>query len=838
MIPLRLIVSGLVQRPLRSILTVLSVVSAVASVVAVAQAMLATKQQMADFHNAVASRVSFEIVAIEGGEFDPNTVPDLKGVKGVASVVPVCTVFTSVSFGERQVRVVGTGIEPELLDDLRDVRLAAGRYYEVAAEACLEKSVADRLGVVVGDKVTIRTRGVPLAASRTVVGIIEFPGLGILEEHGSVFLRSEEAARLNRTKGMASSVYVVVSDSAQEASVRSAVLSLLPSDLVIADKVSPAEIIGPTEVLVDVSLNIVALLSVVAAIFIVVNTFQISVRERQPLFALLRVIGATQGQIRSAMVLEALVFGVVGTVFGIIAGMIGGNLIAGAMKNLYSLPMPVPSTSLVPIAMGVVFGPLVTLISVWYPSRIACGIPPLSIMRALPEVRRGLAVKQLSMAGVVVLAGAVAMLLIARTLRLSSVVSVPGIVGLQIAALLLLPALIRPGVQVVYRVFERFCPVESLLGYQQIVDNFGRSSLTTAVMFIVTAASISIGNSILYVTHDIQTWVDSTVSSDFLLRASRPQIDMSAAEHVPDEVRERLSVFNGLADVDQVSFSLVTVREFTATMAIREFRKYEYLPLSLIEGGNSEVRDGMMNGDVVIGTVLASKLGVHQGDSIRIRMGSIEHEFRIAGVAREYTAGGLMIMIDRAMAMELFPVDSTHVYLIRAQVGKKSETQAIAQKLAAEEGLIFQSLADIRELIQRMVAGITNGLWLILMLSFLIAAFAIVNTLTMNVIEQTRYLGMLRVIGIARGQVFRMFLMQAIALAVVAIIPGVLIGIGMSWTTSVAFEGVSDHAVQFRLDSRLVMGYPIAALTLAVLAASLPSFRAGRLRPLEAVHAD
>ncbi len=46
-----------------------------------------------------------------------------------------------------------------------------------------------------------------------------------------------------------------------------------------------------------------------------------------------------------------------------------------------------------------------------------------------------------------------------------------------------------------------------------------------------------------------------------------------------------------------------------------------------------------------------------------------------------------------------------------------------------------------------MVAGVTGGLWVLLTLGLVVGALGVVNTLTMNVLELTRELGMLRAIG-------------------------------------------------------------------------------------------
>ena len=68
---------------------------------------------------------------------------------------------------------------------------------------------------------------------------------------------------------------------------------------------------------------------------------------------------------------------------------------------------------------------------------------------------------------------------------------------------------------------KRLFPVEAQLGEQQLLDNFGRTSLTIAVLFVVSATSVSIGITSLMITGDVQSWLDRTLTSDFLLRASR-----------------------------------------------------------------------------------------------------------------------------------------------------------------------------------------------------------------------------------------------------------------------------------------------------------------------------
>ena len=65
------------------------------------------------------------------------------------------------------------------------------------------------------------------------------------------------------------------------------------------------------------------------------------------------------------------------------------------------------------------------------------------------------------------------------------------------------------------------------------------------------------------------------------------------------------------------------------------------------------------------------------------------------------------------------------------------------------------------------------GLWGLLVLGLIVGAFAIANTLTMNVLEQTRELALLRVVAMTRWQVRKTILAQAIIIGVIGLTTGI-----------------------------------------------------------------
>ena len=407
-----------------------------------------------------------------------------------------------------------------------------------------------------------------------------------------------------------------------------------------------------------------------------------------------------------------------------------------------------------------------------------------------------------------------------------------------VAGILCLPSLIRPVSSRVFGVIRRFFPVEALLGEQQLFDNFGRTSLTIAVLFVVSATSVSIGNTSLMITGDVTSWLDRTLTSDFLLRASRPRVDMSEADALPDDLEKRLASISGVELIDRVSFSVASVNGTSATLMVRDYSIYEIIPLDLVEGNRSDVEKELIAGEVAVGTILSSRMKIKLHDTIRMEIAGISHSVRVAASVKEYTAGGLMVVMDRDAAKHVYPIEPAQVFGIRCNPKFTKEVGIRLRAICRDEGLIFQSLQDLRDLVRSMIDGLMTRLWLILILALVIAGFAIINTLSMNVIEQTRHLGMLRVVGMSRLQVFRMFQFQAIVLSLMALVPGTLVGLLLAYLITISFPGVAEFGLAFELHPVLLSLYVFSGILLSLTAAALPAIRAGRLKPLEAIHEE
>jgi putative ABC transport system permease protein len=194
----------------------------------------------------------------------------------------------------------------------------------------------------------------------------------------------------------------------------------------------------------------------------------------------------------------------------------------------------------------------------------------------------------------------------------------------------------------------------------------------------------------------------------------------------------------------------------------------------------------------------------------------------------------MALHVDVSTARDLLGLEGTQIFIVSAR--QESGDLAPALKAFCDgHGLLLQSNADFLGMVDRMAGGVAGLLWVLLALMFVVASLGVVNTLTMNVLEQTRELGVLRALGMRRGQVARMILSQALALGVIGLIPGAAAGILLAYLMNLAAYPLTGNAVPFRLHAGLLLGVLAAAPAITVAAALLPARRAARLRVIEAL---
>ena len=129
---------------------------------------------------------------------------------------------------------------------------------------------------------------------------------------------------------------------------------------------------------------------------------------------------------------------------------------------------------------------------------------------------------------------------------------------------------------------------------------------------------------------------------------------------------------------------------------------------------------------------------------------------------------------------------------------------------------------------------IANAVWIIVVL---VAAVALLNTLTLSVLERRREIGVLRAMGSSRRFTLRMVLVEALGIGLVGGVLGLVFGATDQWLFSLVSGEMMSFQVSFR-PSAMVLVFTIGAVAISLLGSVPPARRAGRLNIIEAVSVD
>lgn len=110
--------------------------------------------------------------------------------------------------------------------------------------------------------------------------------------------------------------------------------------------------------------------------------------------------------------------------------------------------------------------------------------------------------------------------------------------------------------------------------------------------------------------------------------------------------------------------------------------------------------------------------------------------------------------------------------------------------------------------------------------TILASAIFLLCVMVIRVDERTRDMGMLRLIGIGRGTVFRAIVLEAVGIAVVGSVAGAVLGIAIAWGVNAYYAAVYDTTLRFALVTpRIVFLAAALGLLLGAAAGSVAAWR-------------
>ncbi|GAA1032631.1 ABC transporter permease [Virgisporangium ochraceum] len=750
----------------------------------------------------------------------------VSSVDGARVVGPDGKVLTS--FGAPRFGVNWTGE-----DDF--VALRTGRGPLTDDEVVINGELADATGSTVGDRIDVVT----LEPRRgfTIVGVFGYAGdRNSLAGETMVAFTTPAAQRLLLgEENVFTSVDLRAAAGVTEAQLRDRVTAELGGAYRVQ---TGAELTAEAGRQLDEGLRFFnyillgfAFVALFVGVFLIVNTFSIVVAQRVRELALMRAMGASRGQLLASVEFEALLVGVVASVVGLLLGIGTGRLLAWLYATYLGggvtlAPLAVPLSAVVG-GLGVGIG--VTVVAALLPALRAARVAPVAAMQesAAPGVRLS---RIAAVGGAVTVVGAATMLagLTDRAGEGNSLIAL--LVGLLVTLVgitALTPALARPVVAALGAVFRRWTP--GRLGERNSTRNPRRTAITAAALMIGIALITGINVILTSVTRSVEHVMDDRISAELIIAGDpvnglRPNFDtavLDRARALPG-VDAVLGTYADVALVDGEQTLVVAVTDST-TM-------HSMFGMTVTAGS----LDGLGAGEFVIDEKTAAGKGLHVGDTVPVQLTKgAARTFTVKGIY-EQTAAGSGWMTSAAEAANFRAADPSMGFVDVAPGASVATVKAHVADLLADSPEV--SVADRSGFVRqqtRVLDTVLAMVQILMALSIVIAVLGIVNTLALSVIERTREFGLLRAIGLGRGQMMEMVGAESVLISVFGAVLGLVVGVGLGVAVVLGLrdEGITTIALPWsQMATYLVLGAVIG-----LVAAVLPAIRAARLDVLNAI---
>ena len=252
--------------------------------------------------------------------------------------------------------------------------------------------------------------------------------------------------------------------------------------------------------------------------------------------------------------------------------------------------------------------------------------------------------------------------------------------------------------------------------------------------------------------------------------------------------------------------------------------------------------DSVARGDgVLVSTNFTLHLGVGVGDRISLDTPSGPISVAIVGVVGDFLSSRGTIEMSRELYRKHWH-DSKIVWALAwVAPGASVETARaeIARRLGVDHDLKVLARSDLLAQFEADVDRAFRPIHVVAAMVLLVVLLGMADTLTANVMDRTGQLGALRAIGVDRGAVRRIVLLEGAVLGGLGLVLGLVAGFAMGtlWVTA-----TYPYLLGWVLDVHVPMLqiFALAGLTLIVSTGSawLPARRAGRLDPAAALRGE
>jgi putative ABC transport system permease protein len=262
---------------------------------------------------------------------------------------------------------------------------------------------------------------------------------------------------------------------------------------------------------------------------------------------------------------------------------------------------------------------------------------------------------------------------------------------------------------------------------------------------------------------------------------------------------------------------------------------------------NAEISSGRwllptdQNAVVVDSGVVKSDPDVGVGSLITLKIGKTEQPFRVVGVARGdllnpfvyVNRGYLDGLLNAKGSVETMMVGTDKHDATSQSTIARDLTDRFSQKQMRVTDTI--TLRDLQSMISDSLGIIVVFLVIMAALLAAVGGIGLSGTMSINVLESTREIGVMRAIGASNASIYQIFITEGVVVGLMSWVLGVFLSFPISYALTKALGDAMAFPLSFAFSPQGVVAWLAFVIVISVLASLLPAYRAARVSVAEAI---
>lgn len=833
----------LIKHPWQFGLSILGIAMGVSTVVSIDIANFSSSKAFDLSMNAVVGKATHQIIGTSEG------IPDsfytyLRIEKGYKNIAPVIESYVSLVdtnkkvfkllgvdfFAERPFRDYLSGASVSIDGELKD-------FLTKPNSIILSQESLKSLGKSIGDTIAVLINGTE--RNLFIAGLIteDEQNKSALE---NLFIADIATAQeLTNKIGAIDYIDIIISNEGEETKIN----NLLPDGFALQKSGSRSQTAEQMLEAFNINLTSLSLLVLIVGLFLIYNTMTFSVVQRKVLIGTLRSIGVTSNEISRIILREALIIGIIGTIFGFtIAYFISKFLIVFISQTINDLYYVVSVREIyispMIIIKGASLGIIATILSAIKPAKEASRVHPRSAMiRSEQESSLLKKVPAMSIAGVVfIVIGAVVLYIPSKNIWLSYFGILPIIIGFALST----PVIIIIVEKIFSPVYKKLFGITGKMASRSIIQNISRTYIAIAALALAVAATVGVGTMISSFRSTVINWLEARLNADVFISA--PSLISRRNDAVlSEEILTKIKSLDGVKDINFYREIELFQEGKRYHLIATGLSKRSYSGFQFKEGDPDEVWNLFENGEIFLSEPFAYKYDLNVGSMLSLKTDYGDKNFRVAGIYYDYASDQGLITIHYNHFKKHWKTEGVSGISIFVDDGSSINT--VKEKIQSLETNGQQLVVRTYKFLRDSSIEIFDRTFLIAkvlqILSVIVAFIGILSSLMSLQLERKRELGILRANGLLPSQLFKIVNLQTLLMGFTAGVLALPLGnILAAILVYIINKRSFGWTMQFEILPSIMIEAMIVSLAAALLAGIYPGYKMSKTSPANALREE